>query len=120
MKRREFSIIRTPIPCQEDFRKNAFGILAWRFGVLKRIELKPDTIDRVILAACSLHNWLRKTSPGHYMPQKHWTEKILTQESNTWSVEVTCQHLTTSDLTGQQQSKQNSNTDQTTVHEIFH
>ncbi|GFX25713.1 uncharacterized protein TNCV_4480431 [Trichonephila clavipes] len=38
-------------------------------NVLKSNELKPDTIDRVILAACSLHNWLRKTSPGHYMPQ---------------------------------------------------
>ncbi|GFX36162.1 protein ALP1-like [Trichonephila clavipes] len=50
--------------------ENAFGILAWRFRVFsKAIELKPDTIDRVILAACSLHNWLRKTSPGHYMPQ---------------------------------------------------
>ncbi|GFW95283.1 putative nuclease HARBI1 [Trichonephila clavipes] len=50
--------------------ENAFGILAWRFRVFsKAIELKPDTIDRVILAACSLHNWLRKTSPGHYMSQ---------------------------------------------------
>ncbi|GFX47773.1 putative nuclease HARBI1 [Trichonephila clavipes] len=50
--------------------ENAFGIIAWRFRVFsKAIELKPDTIDRVILAACSLHNWLRKTSPGHYMPQ---------------------------------------------------
>ncbi|GFX31662.1 DDE Tnp4 domain-containing protein [Trichonephila clavipes] len=39
--------------------ENAFGILAWRFRVFsKAIELKPDTIDRVILAACSLHNWL--------------------------------------------------------------
>ncbi|GFX05791.1 nuclease harbi1-like protein [Trichonephila clavipes] len=50
--------------------ENAFGILAWRFRVFsKAVEPKPDTIDRVILAACSLHNWLRKTSPGHYMPQ---------------------------------------------------
>ncbi|GFS90550.1 DDE Tnp4 domain-containing protein [Trichonephila clavipes] len=62
--------------------ENAFGILAWRFRVFsKAIELKPDTIDRVILAACSLNNWLRKTSPGHYICHKmHWTEKILTQE----------------------------------------
>ncbi|GFT82583.1 DDE Tnp4 domain-containing protein [Trichonephila clavipes] len=37
--------------------ENAFGILAWRFRVFsKAIELKPDTIDRVILAACSLQN----------------------------------------------------------------
>nr|CAH7740926.1 unnamed protein product [Callosobruchus chinensis] len=39
--------------------ENAFGILAWRFRVFSRpIELKPDTIDRVVWAACSLHNWL--------------------------------------------------------------
>ncbi|GFW95272.1 nuclease harbi1-like protein [Trichonephila clavipes] len=61
--------------------ENAFGILAWRFRVFsKAIELKPDTIDRVILAACSLHNWLRKTSQATICHKMHWTEKILTQE----------------------------------------
>lgn len=51
--------------------ENAFGILAWRFRVFARpIELKPDTIDRLIWAACSLHNWLRKTTPSHYTSQQ--------------------------------------------------
>lgn len=51
--------------------ENAFGILAWRFRVFSRpIELKPDTIDRVVWAACSLHNWLRKTAPSYYMSQQ--------------------------------------------------
>nr|CAH7768106.1 unnamed protein product [Callosobruchus chinensis] len=51
--------------------ENAFGILTWRFRVFSRpIELKPDTIDRVVWAACSLHNWLRKTAPSHYMSQQ--------------------------------------------------
>lgn len=43
---------------------NAFGILAWRIRAFsKLIEVKPDTADRVIVAACSLHNWLRNTNP---------------------------------------------------------
>lgn len=51
--------------------ENAFGILTWRFRVFSRpIQLKTDTVDRVVWAACSLHNWLRKTSPGYYCPQQ--------------------------------------------------
>ncbi|KAG5871933.1 hypothetical protein JTB14_022408 [Gonioctena quinquepunctata] len=51
--------------------ENAFGILAWRFRVFSRpIELKPDTIDRVVWDACSLHNWLRKTASSHYLSQQ--------------------------------------------------
>lgn len=51
--------------------ENAFGILVWRFRVFSRpIELKPETIDKVIWAACSLHNWLKKTAPGYYLPQQ--------------------------------------------------
>lgn len=51
--------------------ENAFGILVWRFRVFSRpIELKPETTDKVIWAACSLHNWLRKTDPGNYTPQQ--------------------------------------------------
>lgn len=50
--------------------ENAFGILAWRFRIFSRpIDVKTDTIDRIIVAACSLHNWLRKTDPGKYIPQ---------------------------------------------------
>lgn len=49
--------------------ENAFGILLWRFRVFSRpIELKPDTADKVIWASCSLHNWLRNTSPNTYLP----------------------------------------------------
>jgi len=29
--------------------------------------LKLDTTDKVIFATCSLHNWLRKTSPNTYL-----------------------------------------------------
>lgn len=50
--------------------ENAFGILVWRFRVFQRpIELQPDTIDKVIWAACSLHNWLRMTSNTYFTPE---------------------------------------------------
>ena len=32
--------------------------------------MKQDTADKVIWASCSLHNWLRKTSPNTYLPPK--------------------------------------------------
>lgn len=51
--------------------ENAFGILAWRFRIFSRpIDLKPETTDKVIWAACSLHNRLRKTAPGNYLPSQ--------------------------------------------------
>lgn len=49
--------------------ENAFGILLWRFRIFsKPIDLKSETIDKVIYVACSLHNWLRKTNSNTYIP----------------------------------------------------
>jgi len=49
--------------------ENEFGILVWRFRIFsKPIDLKPKIIDKVIYAACSLYNWLRKTTPNNYIP----------------------------------------------------
>lgn len=43
--------------------ENAFGILVTKFRVLMNaIDMTPKNVDIIILAACSLHNWLRKTS----------------------------------------------------------
>nr|CAI5847311.1 unnamed protein product [Callosobruchus analis] len=43
--------------------ENAFGISVTRFRVLlNAIDMTPKNVDRIILAACSLHNWLWKTS----------------------------------------------------------
>lgn len=43
--------------------ENAFGILVSRFRILEAsITLAPEKVDVIVLAACSLHNWLRKTT----------------------------------------------------------
>lgn len=49
--------------------ENAFGILANRFRVLlSPIWLSPDNVEKVTLACCVLHNFLRDKSPGTYSP----------------------------------------------------
>lgn len=46
--------------------ENAFGILVSRFRVFESfIALKPQKVDIIVLAACSLHNWLRKTTNSY-------------------------------------------------------
>lgn len=40
--------------------ENAFGILANRFRIfMKPIALSPENVELTVLAACSLHNFLR-------------------------------------------------------------
>ena len=42
--------------------ENTFGILAQRFRFLnRRIALAPQNVDKVVKAACVLHNWLCET-----------------------------------------------------------
>ncbi|KAM4023521.1 uncharacterized protein ACNLHF_028188 [Anomaloglossus baeobatrachus] len=49
--------------------ENAFGILSSRFLIFHTaINLKLDSIDRVILAYCVLHNLLRKLDVHQYTP----------------------------------------------------
>lgn len=47
--------------------ENTFGILANRFRVLHTcINLKVDNMDKVVLACCALHNFLRRNSANSY------------------------------------------------------
>ena len=47
--------------------ENAFGILANRFRVfLSPIQLAPENVEKVVLASCALHNFLRDKSPLRY------------------------------------------------------
>jgi len=49
--------------------ENTFGILASRFRIFHTsINLKVENIETVVLACCSLHNFLRKISPQCYNP----------------------------------------------------
>ena len=48
--------------------ENAFGILANRFRVfLTKINLSPDKVVEVILAACCLHNYMVETNKHSYL-----------------------------------------------------
>lgn len=49
--------------------ENAFGIVASRFRIFRRpIDLKVETTELLVKAACSMHNWLRMTSSRDYFP----------------------------------------------------
>ncbi|KAB0801381.1 hypothetical protein PPYR_05735 [Photinus pyralis] len=49
--------------------ENAFGILVKRFRIYQRhLQIDPDKLDKVILATCCLHNFLRNDTC-------HWTEE---------------------------------------------
>ena len=49
--------------------ENAFGILANRFRIfLSSINLTADTAEKVILASCVLHNYLRTKAASQYTP----------------------------------------------------
>lgn len=49
--------------------ENAFGILVSKFQIFKRpIDLKPFKVDKIVMATCSLHNWLRKTNNAYVNP----------------------------------------------------
>ena len=46
--------------------ENAFGILANRWRVfLTHINLAPETVEQLVLAACALHNYLRTECPSY-------------------------------------------------------
>lgn len=46
--------------------ENAFGILVSKFRIFHRaIDLKPEKVDKIVMACCSLHNWFRKTNNAY-------------------------------------------------------
>ena len=50
--------------------ENAFGILANRFRVFRSpIQLDPSKVDDIVLATCSLHNFLREKLGSSYTDQ---------------------------------------------------
>ena len=57
------------LSCARWIVENAFGILASRFRIfLSLMLLAPNNCEKVILASCALHNYLRTKSPSRYTP----------------------------------------------------
>jgi hypothetical protein len=57
--------------------ENAFGIIASRFRILHTsINMKVENINYVIMAICSLHNFLRKRSSGYMCASTVDTEDV--------------------------------------------
>jgi len=51
--------------------ENAFGILASRFRIFHtQINVEPENIVKIVMAAVVLHNFLIEHSPKYYAPQK--------------------------------------------------
>jgi len=49
--------------------ENTFGILVARWRIFqKAIEGKPETVEKIVLAATALHNYLQQTDNAHYTP----------------------------------------------------
>ena len=49
--------------------ENAFGILANRFQIfLSTMKIAPENVEKITLASCALHNYLREKSPLKYTP----------------------------------------------------
>lgn len=49
--------------------ENAFGILASRFRIFHtEIDIEPKKIESVVVACCTLHNYLIKSVPNSYSP----------------------------------------------------
>lgn len=47
--------------------ENCFGIMANRFRIFRRpIPLAPETVVKLVKAACSLYNWIRKGGFSHH------------------------------------------------------
>jgi len=51
--------------------ENAFGILVSRFRIFQKlIATDVNTVDKMVLAACALHNWLRKEKRNNYIANR--------------------------------------------------
>lgn len=70
--------------------ENAFGILVSRFlGSEKPIALSPKKTDSIVKAACSLHNWLRKTTSNYISRESVDQEDFETIIPGSWRQELT-------------------------------
>ena len=58
--------------------ENAFGIMANRFRLfLSPMLLSPDNVEKVTLASCVFHDFLREKSPLQYTPPGSFDSECL-------------------------------------------
>lgn len=51
--------------------ENTFGVMASKFRLFRReVEMHPEGVEKVVKAACALHNMLRRECGTTYMPKK--------------------------------------------------
>ncbi|XP_025203752.1 protein ALP1-like [Melanaphis sacchari] len=66
---REQAIFNYRLSRARRISENAFGILVSKFRIFeKQIPLIADKVDKIVLACCAIHNWLRKTSQAYLPP----------------------------------------------------
>lgn len=75
--------------------ENVFGILAARFRIFHTdIQVRVETIEKIVMACCVVHNFLRKKIPKVYTPQHHLDHE--NEESGTFTPGL---RVTSDDLT---------------------
>jgi len=66
---REQAIFNYRLSRARRISENAFGILVSKFRIFERpIPLIPHKVDKIVLACCAIHNWLRKTNQAYLPP----------------------------------------------------
>lgn len=92
--------------------ENVFGILVARFGILKtEINMDLDNINKIVMACCALHNYLRRNSPNTYTPLNVFERENF--ENNEFEEGLQC------DLLGLRRRPLRSNDTGNRVRELF-
>ena len=76
--------------------ENCFGIMACRFRILRRsIEVHPSFAEDIVLAYCTMHNFLRQQSGNNYMPPRSVDQELVNGEvvPGEWREEVNLDDL---------------------------
>lgn len=75
--------------------ENVFGILAARFRIFHTdINVNPTAIEKIVMACCILHNYLRKKSPKGYTSQQYLDNEDKETGKLTLGLRVTSDDLT--------------------------
>lgn len=60
------------MPAIDDKVENAFGILSNRFRIFHTsISVNLETVDKIVMATCVLHNFLRRRYATVYTPENN-------------------------------------------------